>query len=97
MEANMRSWLAVALLVGAVPAPRTHDTAAGAQGNADGFTRTFGEDARDFASTGTNPFFVLEPGYTMVLEGKEDGKDARITITVTTKTKTIDGVEARAV
>jgi hypothetical protein len=93
----MRSWLAAALLVGAVPAPRSPNATAGGQGNTDSFTRTFGEDARDFASTGANPFFVLEPGYTMVLEGKADGAEARITITVLAQTKTIDGVETRAV
>lgn len=61
------------------------------------FTEIFGEDPRDLASTGTNPYFILEVGYTLILEGKEGKKDAKITITVTDRTRTIDGVEARAV
>ncbi|HLQ36949.1 MAG TPA: hypothetical protein VK348_04050 [Planctomycetota bacterium] len=61
------------------------------------FTTVFGEDARDLVPTGTNPFFVLETGFVLVLEGKDDGKDARTTITVTTATRKIDGVETRVV
>ena len=63
----------------------------------DRFTKVFGEDAKDLVATGSNPFFVLEPGYVLVLEGKDEGKDARITITVLGLTATIGGVEARAV
>src|SRR5262252_261512 len=91
------SLLAVALLACASPFP---GDAMGPQEPAkegDRFTKTFGEDARDFASTGSNPFFVLEPGYVLVLEGQDEGKEARTTITVTAETQTIDGVEARAV
>jgi hypothetical protein len=43
--------------------------------------------------TGTNPYFVLEPGYALVLE---DGAE-RLTITVLNETRRVDGVECRVV
>lgn len=61
------------------------------------FTDSFGEEAADFVPTGKNPYFILEPGYTMILEGVEDGKSVRIVVTVLAETKTIDGVETRVV
>src|SRR5262245_31608538 len=97
-EATMKCpLLAGALLVGASLFPGDAMGPQEPAKEADRFTKTFGEDARDFASTGSNPFFVLEPGYTLVLEGQDEGKEARITITVTAETQKIDGVEARAV
>lgn len=44
-----------------------------------------------------NPYFILEPGYTLVLEGKEDGKVTVLTITVLDETLKVDGVETRVV
>lgn len=61
------------------------------------FTDAFGEEPGDLGPTGTNPYFVLEPGYTLVLEGQEDGEDTRIVIKVLDETRTIDGIEARVV
>jgi hypothetical protein len=57
------------------------------------FTNTFAVDRGDFASTGRNPYFILEPGYTLTLEG---GK-TRLVITVLPETKRVDGVETRVV
>jgi hypothetical protein len=61
------------------------------------FARTFSESASDFASTGHNPYFILEPGYVLVLEGTDGGRRARLTISVLDETITIDGVETRVV
>jgi len=61
------------------------------------FTDSFPVESGDWASTGRNTYFILEPGYFLILEGKEDGKDVRITITVLEETKKIDGVETRVV
>lgn len=63
----------------------------------DKFTDVFPEDKADLASTGTNPYFVLEAGYVLTFEGKEDGKDIKLVITVLDETKKIDGVETRIV
>ena len=46
------------------------------------FTDTFDVDKADLASTGTNRFFILAPGYQLVLEGKDKGKAMQLTITV---------------
>lgn len=59
----------------------------------DEFTNDFSLEKPDLVSTGTNPFFVLEPGYQLVLEGKGE----QLTITVLNETKVVEGVETRIV
>ena len=49
------------------------------------------------ATTGRNPYFVLEPGYQLTLEGREDGTIVRLVITVLDETKVVGGVETRVV
>jgi hypothetical protein len=61
------------------------------------FTDTFNVDKADLVSTGVNRYFVLNPGFQLVLEGKSDGKKTALTITVLNETKLIDGVETRVV
>ncbi len=51
----------------------------------------------EFLSTGINPYFVLKPGYFLILEGKEEGKKIQLTVTVLNETKKVDGVETRVV
>jgi hypothetical protein len=58
-----------------------------------GWTTEFGVDKKDLGPTGRNRFFILEPGYELVLEAG----DERLTKTVTDKTKMVDGVETRMV
>jgi hypothetical protein len=59
----------------------------------DEWTSTFLEEKSDLVSRGRNPFFVLEPGDQLVLEGRK----TQLTITVLEETKTVDGVETRVV
>ena len=61
------------------------------------FTDSFAIDKSDLASRGSNRFFVLEPGFQLVLEGKDRGKPAVLTVTVLKETKLVDGVETRVV
>lgn len=61
------------------------------------FTATFGEELADLATTGRNPFFVLEPGYTQVLEGEEHGKPTQVVIRVLDETQLVGGIAARVV
>lgn len=68
-----------------------------AAGGKEQFTDTFAVDKADLAATGTNRFFILAPGFQLVLEGKEGGKPALLTITVLNETKLVDGVETRIV
>lgn len=61
------------------------------------FTDSFDCDKNDLSSTGRNRYFVLEPGFQSVLEGREGGKPLVLTITVLDKTRQVDGVETRVV
>ena len=61
------------------------------------FTKEFGTKSCTFASTGTNRYFDLTPGFRAVLRGTEDGEPVENVITVTGETKTVDGVETRVV
>jgi hypothetical protein len=61
------------------------------------FTATFAVEKSELASSGRNPFFILEPGYTLVFAGKEDNEEVGLTITVLDETRSVDGVETRVV
>lgn len=80
--------LLAGVLMGLLAAPRPD----GARGD-DAWTSEFGVQAGELSSTGRNPWFILEPGYRLILEaGKE-----RLVITVLPETRLIDGVETRVV
>src|SRR2546423_11220852 len=55
------------------------------------WTSAFLTEPDELASTGRNPYFILEPGYTLVLEGG----GVQLVITVLNETKKDDGVETR--
>jgi len=57
------------------------------------WTDTFGQEDCTFATTGKNRFFVLEPGYRLVLQGRKE----KVTITVLNETKRVGGVQTRVV
>jgi hypothetical protein len=61
------------------------------------WTDTFQEDSASFVSRGTNPFFILEPGYQLRLKGKEGKKLVDLRITVLNETLMVDGVMTRVV
>jgi hypothetical protein len=63
-------------------------------GNADRpWQQEFAIASCNMATTGRNPYFVLEPGFQLVLEGG----GTRLQITVTEQTKKFDGVLTRVV
>lgn len=59
------------------------------------YTDSFNLEDCTFSSTGSNRYFILEPGYRLVLEDKKE--DVELIITVLDQTKTIDGIETRIV
>ncbi len=61
------------------------------------FTADFMIENCTFATTGRNPFFILESGFELVLEGEDDGEEISVTITVLDETFMVDGVECRVV
>lgn len=70
---------------------------AGETTSAHRFIDSFNIDKAELASTGRNPYFILESGFQLVLEGKEGGKALVLTITVLNETKYVDGIESRVV
>ena len=66
------------------------------------FTTDFRFEDCNFKSKGENPFFILQPGYQLVLEGEEDGEEVHLLITVLPKVENIfvpglGGVKTRVV
>lgn len=59
------------------------------------FTDQFPEEKGELVSIGRNPYFILEPGYTLTLENPKDKE--LLVITVLDQTKMVDGVETRIV
>ena len=57
------------------------------------WTDTFAVEAGDLGPTGSNPYFILEPGHFRILrKGNEE-----LTITVLDETKTVEGVVTRVI
>ena len=50
-------------------------------GNGKTFTTDFNMQACTFSTTGRNPYFVLDPGYQLILKGVEDGMEVELQIT----------------
>ena len=61
------------------------------------FTDSFLQDSCSFQTTGHNNYFMLEPGYQLVLEGMEGKDKIKLVITVLNETKKIGNVETRIV
>ncbi len=61
------------------------------------WAKDFHIDKKNFISTGINPFFILKPGYRIILEGVEYNIKTRVIINVLDETKLVDGVETRVV
>ena len=61
------------------------------------WTDNFRLEECTLSTTGRNSYFILEPGYQLVLEGKEGKKAIRLEITVLAVTKKIGNVETRVV
>ncbi len=61
------------------------------------WTDTFSVSRDELSPTGRNPFFILEPGYCLTLEGKEGRKTVRNVISVLSDTEAVDGVTTRVV
>jgi len=57
------------------------------------WTKSFGEENCTFSSVGSNRFFILEPGYQLVLQSRKE----KVVITVLDETKNVGGVETRIV
>lgn len=54
-----------------------------------GYTDTYLYKECEFVDEGENPYYILWPGYQLILEGPEDGEHITLAITVTDQTKKI--------
>lgn len=61
------------------------------------YTDNLMQDSCTFETTGSNPYFVLQPGFQLVLKGTEDKDTVLLKITVLNETKIVDSVETRIV
>lgn len=59
----------------------------------EGWSSDFSAEKGALSSTGRNPYFILEPGYQLILEGGNE----RLVVSVLDATKMVDGVETRIV
>jgi len=61
------------------------------------WTQTFPVDTKALVPEGESTYFILKPGHQATFEGKEDGKAAKLVITVLPETVTVGGVVTRVV
>src|SRR5256885_14782525 len=64
----------------------------GCAADTEGWKDKFNIPPQNFTSTGKNTYFILEPGYQLTLEGKDEGKNGRLIVTVLNETKNVDDV-----
>ena len=95
------SWRTARLLVGLAGFAICAAVGAGmaAAGECDhlAYTDTFRPQDCTFLTAGRAPYFVLEPGYWLRLEGGDKGERTEVIITVTRDTQMVDGVKTRVV
>lgn len=68
-----------------------------AEENQDNWTKIFNAERTRFHHTGSNPYFKLEPGYYLILDGQDGENRIKLIVAVLFETKMIDGVETRVV
>jgi hypothetical protein len=62
------------------------------------WTNSFNIGDCNFSTIGTNPYFILQPGYQLVFAGIEDNEPLIVTVTVSNETKVVgEGIVTRAV
>lgn len=66
-------------------------------GNEEYRRQNFNVHKNALSSVGENPYFILNPGYQLTLQGEEDGKKVVLLITVLDETRMVDGVQTRIV
>ncbi len=78
------------LFAGARPARTQRSTA-------QPWLQSFSARPADLTTVGENRYFILKPGYTLTLEGREDGTPVRLVVTVLNETKAVGGIDTRVV
>ena len=93
LVAGLMALLAFGALGRAEPQDKAAPKEVKAEKVAVAWTDTYTVEAGDLGPTGSNPYFILEPGHFRILrKGNEE-----LTITVLDETKTVDGVVTRVI
>jgi len=61
------------------------------------FTKSFNHDSCTFLTSGRNLYFILEPGFQLILQGIEENDTVVLEILVLDETKKINNIETRIV
>jgi hypothetical protein len=77
--------------------PTSPSTPLSTNQTSEGWMTSFDLENCDFASSGENNYFVLKPGYQVILGGQEDGEELQLVMTVLNETKVVNGIETRVV
>ncbi|HEY7529676.1 MAG TPA: hypothetical protein VIC56_03240 [Gemmatimonadota bacterium] len=92
------TFLSAALLAATAAVPAAAQSDETGQARPDGpFTTEFFLDRCTHETTGSNPYYVLQPGWRLVLAGEDEGEEVVLVITVTDRTRRVNGVETRVV
>ena len=93
---NVIYMIAAALVSTTILFVSTTSTTVNAQNES--WTSSFNLEDCNLSTTGTNPYFILQPGYQLVFAGVEDGEPLNVTVTVSNETKVVgDGIATRVV
>lgn len=82
-----------AIIFGSAVGPLLAADESDGAGELEGWSSDFSIEKDALTSRGKNPYFILEPGYQLILEGGNE----RLVISVLNETKMVDGVETRIV
>jgi hypothetical protein len=62
------------------------------------WTSSFNLEDCNFSTTGSNSYFILQPGYQLVFAGVEDDEPLNVTVTISNETKVVgEGIVTRVV
>ncbi|MFZ0390654.1 MAG: hypothetical protein WAN36_09345 [Calditrichia bacterium] len=84
-------------LVNGIAYPQNNVTTAKSSRETGGWQKSFDFENAAFSSAGKNKYFIMQPGYQLVLEGSDGEENVKLVIAVLNETGKIGDVETRVV